>query len=298
MKTGLLPLFILFISMSSCDTGEMTLREINWQGHRGARGVYPENTWPAFQYALENNMQTLEMDVVLTSDNKVVLSHEPFLSHEICLDSFGNAIGPEKEGEYNIFRMTYEELQQYDCGSKAHPRFPDQAKLKVTKPLLGDIIGKAEGFKRDSEIYYNIEVKSSPSRDSLYYPSVETYTDHVVNVISRSGIFSRTTLQSFDKRCLRYAHKAYPELDLALLVEDSENYLKEIEELGFEPHIYSCHYSLVSPELVKYCQQQKIDLIPWTVNDLQVARELIEMGVNGIITDYPALKEEISTSSN
>ncbi len=285
----------LCLLITSCKMNEEPVPEsrIDWQGHRGARGVYPENTWPAFQYALENGMKTLEMDVVITADQQVVLSHEPFLSHEICLDSNGSVIIDTAEQDYNIFRMTYEELQQYDCGSKPHPRFPQQKKMKVTKPLLADIISQAEAFKREA-VFYNIEVKSQPERDSIYYPSVQTYTDLVVDVISRSGVFERTTLQSFDHRCLQYAHRTYPELKLALLVEENPDFRKEIEVLGFTPNIYSCYYPLVNEDLAHYAHQNNIEVIPWTVNDKEQIQKLIQIGVDGIITDYPQLKAEVN----
>ncbi|HAD98490.1 MAG TPA: glycerophosphodiester phosphodiesterase [Cryomorphaceae bacterium] len=291
MKKYVLVLVALAGGISGCHTKDVPAKVIDWQGHRGARGVFPENTWPAFQYALEQDMHTLEMDVVLTGDTQVVLSHEPFLSHEICLDTSGGPISQEDEEQYNIYRMTYAELQQYDCGSKPHPRFPNQQKSKLGKPLLTGIITQAEAFKREKPVYYSIEVKSRPDRDSIYYPSVEFYTDEVVNVISRAGIFSRTTLQSFDKRCLKYAHTVYPDLNLALLVEGNANYTQELEELGFKPAIYSCEFSLVNKRLVEYCHHENILLIPWTVNSVEEAKKLVDMGVDGVITDYPEISK-------
>jgi glycerophosphoryl diester phosphodiesterase len=80
--------------------------EIDWQGHRGARGNYPENTWPAFKFAMDNQMNTLEMDVVISKDSQVIISHEPFLNHLICKDTAGNAIAEEDEKKWNLYEMT------------------------------------------------------------------------------------------------------------------------------------------------------------------------------------------------
>ncbi len=294
LRAQLLLVIALLFSGTACNFMEKPKRPINWQGHRGARGIYPENTWPAFQNALEQHMQTLEMDVVLTADSQVVVSHEPFLSHEICLDSTGYPIRAEDEADYNIFHMSYADLQNFDCGSKPHPRFPDQKKQRVCKPLLKDIIERSESFPGQDEVFYNIEVKSKPEWDGLYYHSVDSYTAEVVNVISRSGIFSRTILQSFDKRCLAYAHIAYPELQLALLVESNADFQNEMEQLGFHPDIYSPGYTLVNAELVVYCRENNIQLIPWTVNTVEDAKQLINAGVNGIITDYPAISKRVN----
>ena len=98
-------------------------------------------------------------------------------------------------------------------------------------------------------------------------------------------------MQSFDKRCLKYAHTVYPDLNLALLVEGNANYTQELEELGFKPAIYSCEFSLVNKRLVEYCHHENILLIPWTVNSVEEAKKLVDMGVDGVITDYPEISK-------
>ena len=98
------------------------------QGHRGCRGLHPENSLPAFEKALELKVKTLELDVVVSKDHKVVVSHEPYMSHEIALDLFGNEITPKLEMAFNLYTMSYDSIKLYDCGSKKHPRFPFQKK--------------------------------------------------------------------------------------------------------------------------------------------------------------------------
>ncbi len=262
----------------------------DYQGHRGCRGLMPENTIPAFIKALDLGVTTLEMDVVITADGETVLSHEPWFSHEICLDPSGNEIAASEEMEHRIYGMTYEEVLRYDCGSKVHPRFPDQEKLKVHKPLLKQVIDAAEthakAMGREAP-FYNIETKCLPQGDGWMHPKPAEFAEAVVEVVEAMGITERTTIQSFDVRTLQHLEGKYPGLRLALLVENNEGPSANLDKLGFTPHIYSPDYTLVNAELVSFCKKQGMQLIPWTVNDTETMRSLLDMGVNGIISDFP-----------
>jgi len=282
--------------MATCTNPKTKVGEnIDWQGHRGARAVYPENTVPAFKYALETGVKTLEMDVVITADSMVVLSHEPFMNHEICLDSKGDSISVYEEKHHNINQMTYEQVKQYDCGSKKYLRFPEQKKMKVAKPLLAQVIMTSESIadqhKREKP-FYNIEIKSRPEWDSIFHPEVGIYADLVMEVIDAYQVRERTIIQSFDKRALQYVHWQYPDVKLALLVEENPDFKAEIKQLGFVPDVYSCYYPLVDSNMVNYCQANDIQVIPWTVNTKMAVTDLINLGVDGIITDKPALMKE------
>ena len=114
------------------------------QGHRGARGLLPENSIPGFKRALELGVTTLEMDVVIAADSTVVVSHEPWMSQVICRRPDGSPV--EAADEFNLHRMTYEEIRLFDCGSRGHPLFPRQTKMPVTKPRLSDVIDAAEAL--------------------------------------------------------------------------------------------------------------------------------------------------------
>lgn len=295
MKT-IQSLLIIAISASilaGCGTStkkNMNKRTIDAQGHRGCRGLMPENTIPAFEKALKLGVSTLELDVVITADGEVVLSHEPFLSHEICSDTNDNRITIEKERSFNIYQMTYEELQQYDCGLQPHPRFPSQQKMAATKPRLEDVIrhsdSQALAFNRPLP-FYNIETKSSPERDSIYHPLPAEFTDLLVEVIERTNCIKRVTIQSFDVRTLQHAHVKYPDIKLVILVENNESIDANLDKLGFMPEVYSCDFSLLNQEDVQYLQEKNIQVIPWTVNETEDMNTLLSWGVDGIITDYP-----------
>ncbi|HMC00757.1 MAG TPA: glycerophosphodiester phosphodiesterase family protein, partial [Flavobacteriaceae bacterium] len=174
--------------------------EIDVQGHRGCRGLMPENSLPAFQKAIELGVNTLELDLTISKDKQVVVSHEPFMNHLICLDAEGKEIPKEDETKYNFYEMKYDSIKQFDCGSKVYERFPDQQKIKVYKPLLSEVFKLSEEL--NPNIRYNIEIKSHPKYDNVYTPEPKEFVKLVLNKIDDFGVFNRTNLQSFDTRVL------------------------------------------------------------------------------------------------
>lgn len=263
----------------------------DWQGHRGARGLLPENTIPAFRKALDLGVTTLELDVVVSNDKQVVVSHEPFFSADICTDPSGKPIARGDEKSRNLYAYTYAEIQSYDCGSRGNPRFPEQQKQKVSKPLLGEVIRSMEAYRREKNLPpfgYNIEIKSTPAGDNVYHPGVAEFSDLVHRVITEQLPPERFTLQSFDFRVLRYWHEKYPAVALVTLVENRRGTEKNLAELGFTPAVYSPYYQLLTgKDAVDKIHGLGMKVIPWTVNDPGDMRRLKAWGVDGIITDYP-----------
>lgn len=260
------------------------------QGHRGARGLMPENTIPAFLMALDSGVTTLELDVVITKDKQVVVSHEPWMSASICFDSEGRVYTEKEEKKFNIYQMTYEEVKQFNCGTKINERFPNQAKMKVSKPLLRDVIVAVEDQIKSNasyEVDYNIEIKSAPEGDNKFHPSIEEYSDLVYKLVDEYLPLERLVIQSFDFRVLKYWHHKYPEIRLSALVDNTKSIESNLDELGFRPSVYSPHHRLLSREKVTYLHQHKIRVVPWTVNEVSDMLSLKGMGVDGIITDYP-----------
>jgi glycerophosphoryl diester phosphodiesterase len=267
------------------------------QGHRGCRGLIPENTIPAMLNALGLGVTTLEMDISFTKDKKAILSHEPFFNHEITTKPDGSFIEVKEERNYNIYQMTYDEVKTYDVGMKPHPRFPQQQKMKAVKPLLSDVIdavNKDMMTRRRPFPYYNIETKTQPATDNIYHPAPAEFVELLMAVIKEKGIEEQTIIQSFDFRTLQYLHQHYPEIKTAMLIEDFDKrgLDAQLKALGFIPTIYSPAYQLVNGELIKKCHEQNIKIIPWTVNDKAKIEELKKMGVDGIITDYPDLFQQ------
>jgi len=264
------------------------------QGHRGCRGLMPENTIPAMIRSLDLGVTTLEMDAVITKDKKVILSHDQWFNHEISTKPDGMPVLEREERKFNVYWMTYEEVKTFDVGLKPHPRFPKQQKIKAVKPLLSDVIDSAEWHAKQSgrELpYYNIETKSLPILDGVFHPVPEEFVELLMGVIKEKKIEHRVIIQSFDFRTLQYLHKTYPEITTAMLVEgyDKRTLEEQLKDLGFTPSIYSPAYERVTKDLVKKCHRENMKIIPWTVNSKEEIQRLRDMGVDGIISDYPDL---------
>jgi glycerophosphoryl diester phosphodiesterase len=263
----------------------------DWQGHRGARGLVPENTVPSFLKALEFPLvSTLELDVVVSKDRQLIVSHEPWISHEICSHAVGKAVQKSEEETLNIYQMTATEIAAFDCGSRGHTRFPEQTAMPAYKPTLKEVVKAVEDYcaARNRPLpQYNIEIKSSPEWDEVKTPAPAVFARLAVEEIRRLGIAGRTCVQSFDPRSLREVHSLAPELVTALLVENLRGLEENVKELGYTPTIYSPYFKLVNAETVKNAHAKKMRIIPWTVNETAEMQALIRLGVDGIITDYP-----------
>ena len=230
------------------------------------------------------------MDTVITKDKQVILSHDPFFSHEIITKANGSYVTEEEEKELNIYNMSYDEVMRFDVGMKVHPGFPQQQKIKAVKPTLADVIDSVEAYTTRKSLpakFYNIETKSTAATDNIYHPEPAEFVALLMAVIEEKKIGWRTIIQSFDVRTLQYLHKNYPAIKTALLIENADSLQDNLEKLGFKPTIYSPDYNLVDQPLVKDCKERGMKLIPWTVNDITKMKELKAWGVDGIITDYP-----------
>jgi glycerophosphoryl diester phosphodiesterase len=284
---------ILFLSgllWAGTTFGQAYVPRFDIQGHRGARGLMPENSIPAFLMALDSGVTTIELDLAVTKDKQLVVSHEPWMSASICMDPTGNTIDAKGERKYNIYQMTYAQVKQWDCGSKGNEQFPQQRPLATPKPLLVDVINAVENHIRSFtryEVDYNIEIKSMPEGDNKFHPKPEVFSDLVFNLIDQYLPLDRVVIQSFDFRVLRYWHEKYPQVRLAALVENKKSVEENLDELGFIPSIYSPHFTLLKREHVKYLHEKNVRVIPWTVNEPNDMLALKGMNVDGFITDYP-----------
>lgn len=263
----------------------------DWQGHRGARGLSPENTVPSFLKALEFPLvSTLELDVVISKDRQVIVSHEPWMSHEICSHAGGKAVLKSEEETLNIFQLTAAEIAAFDCGRRGHSRFPEQEAMPAAKPTLEEVVKAVAEYcaaHSRSLPQYNIEIKSRPEWDGVKTPAPAVFAGLVVEEVRRLGIAGHTCIQSFDPRSLREVHRLAPDMVTALLVENLRGLEQNVKELGYVPSIYSPYFKLVNAGTVKNAHAKKMRIIPWTVNETADMRALIQLGVDGIITDYP-----------
>jgi len=294
---------LIFIALLACvQCGQQSTSDVSdeggsldLQGHRGMRGLFPENSILGFLKALELGVNTLELDIVMSGDTQLVVSHEPFISSAICQYPGGKQIPKEMEKELNMYHMTYQEIKAFDCGSLFNNDFLLQEKSRISKPLLTEVLDTVEqvATAKGQLIHYNIELKSELALEGIYHPEVAVFCQVAYQAINDQVDWRRITIQSFDFRILRYFNKHYPEVQLALLIENELSWELNIDSLGFKPEIYSCDYALLSAETISELQEINMKVIPWTVNDSIDMRQLIHWGVNGLITDYPNIALQI-----
>ena len=266
------------------------VRTLDLQGHRGARGLFPENSLLGFEKTLGfSEVSTLELDLCVTADGALVISHDPWLNEHIC-----TITDSSKEGSaYNLYKMTYDSILKFDCGTKGHPDFPKQQLTFTSKPLLKDLIAMIDekGLRWPN---FNIEIKSHRKGDNIYHPGPKKYADLVVVALNElneaypeADLLNNVSIQSFDPRALREVRKTALPVKLSLITEKTADPAKEMNALGFPVDIYSPSYELVTPELISWCHFRQIAVIPWTINDVSEMQKLVDMGVDGIISDYP-----------
>ncbi|MFK7807753.1 MAG: glycerophosphodiester phosphodiesterase family protein [Saprospiraceae bacterium] len=269
---------------------ETTNKQIDWQGHRGARGLLPENTIPSFLKALEYDIQTLELDVAVSKDSKIIVSHEPWFSHHICKKPDGSAVKKSEEKELKIYEMTYEEIKSYDCGSRGNERFEDQKPMKVHKPSFKDMVKAVDEYcKKNGRALpnFNGEIKSQPNYYGIFSPSPRVFVKLMLKEINDLSIKDRVNLQSFDFNILREIKEQDAEISMAMLIDNTKSVAANLKDLGFTPPIYSPYYKLLNQRIIKEIHDKGMRVIPWTVNETLKMKQLVEQGVDGIITDYP-----------
>ncbi|AZB16784.1 glycerophosphodiester phosphodiesterase [Chryseobacterium indologenes] len=289
------------------------------QAHRGGKSLYPENTIPAMKNALKMNVTTLEMDLAIAKDKKVILSHDAFLSPELVTKPDGTYIPEDSGFYYKIYDMPYAKIKTFDVGLKKLDRYPDQKKMKVQKPLFSEVIDACEAYARELKRplpFYNIETKTRPFSDNIFHPEPREFVDLMMKIITDKHIQDRVIIQSFDPRTLEIIHKEYPGVMTALLVEKVDDkklaqqqmHFKNIplekfklypdhlngvagdlKFLSFTPTIYSPEHHLVTPEMVRECHASGMKVIPWTVNTKERLKELKDMGTDGVISDDPRI---------
>lgn len=264
--------------------------DFDWQGHRGCRGLLPENSIPAFLKAVELGVTTLELDLAVSRDSQLIVSHEPWMNHDICMKADGSAVEKSEAEDLLIWKMSVADIQKCDCGSRGNPRFKDQKAMRTVKPTLRQVVEavrKQADFLRKPMPLFNIEIKSQPDFDEKRTPSVSTFARLVFEEINALKIAKQSCIQSFDPRSLEAIHQLNPNQTTALLVENINGLSKNLKRLSFSPTIYSPYFLLISKKTVDSCHALNIKIIPWTVNEVSDMKAVAKMGVDGMITDYP-----------
>jgi glycerophosphoryl diester phosphodiesterase len=244
-------------------------------GHRGARARRPENTIPAFQYAIEQGVDALEMDMAVTKDNVIVISHDPILEPPVCTGPAATAV---------IHQLTLAEVGRWDCGAVRNPRFATQQTIPGTRiPTLDDVFQLAGRGNFD----YNIETKSFPDKPE-YTPPPDEFARMVLAHIRKYKLEKRIILQSFDFRTLVAMRKLAPEIRLSALTESDPRDFAAIATEAGKAEIVSPEFHLVTPAKVEAAHHAGLQIVPWTANTPADWDLLIQAKVDAIISDDPA----------
>jgi glycerophosphoryl diester phosphodiesterase len=288
-------LFALLTCICACNspkTTQMSVPNFDWQGHRGARGLLPENTIPAFLKAMELGVTTLELDLAISADNQLIVSHEPWFSELISSKPDGSAVTKAEAEQLLLYKMTAAEIAMYDVGKRGNERFKEQQKMAVQKPTFAAVVAAVRTWCKThgkALPYFNIEIKSQPDWDNVRHPAVKDFAALTYKSIQILKLQKNVCVQSFDARALEAIHALDDTIMTAWLIESQGTLEQNLAKLTFQPNIYSPYFLLLTEEIVKKCHEIGIKVIPWTVNDVAQMQRFKTMGVDGIITDYPNL---------
>ena len=272
--------FLLLISLVLVEMTSLSQNTIMVVGHRGCRGVMPENTIESFREAINRGADGIEWDVVVNGEGKLVISHEPYFHRDFCQDPEGNDI--QNESLYNIYKMSQAEIETFDCGTKIHKNFPDQQKVKTIKPLLSDVVKSLPEIRRKLIFF---EIKSDVPEYGRSQPYPNDYVKLILNEVKEYGLAS-ICYMSFDKNILEELHKMDPNLNLIYLSE-KKGIKKSLEQLSFKPNSVGLYFKTINKRSIKLLREQNIGVYAWTVNNVDEAHEMMEFAIDGIITDYP-----------
>lgn len=277
-------------SKKKTNKNEIDFPEFMIEGHRGTRGLMPENTIQGMIKAVLDGANALELDLQFTADGKVVVAHDPYINRIYSLDPAGNEIPEEDAKKYIIYDMDYVDVRMFDVGSKDYPNYPRQGKLKTYIPELGEMIDSVEQFTTSNNmkpVIWNIEIKANLTSDNKYHPAPAELIRNVVEVLKSRGIDNRFYIQSFDARQIQEVRKSYPAIPVAYLTDDkSKTIAQHITAVGFQPEIFSPFHQIVTQSMIDEAHSLGMRIIPWTVNDESQMKSLMKMGVDGLITDF------------
>jgi glycerophosphoryl diester phosphodiesterase len=323
----LLHRFVLLLSLPIAATPDFAgaaqrattpTKSIDLQAHRGGRGLWPENTLVSFAGALSIGVDTLELDLAVTKDGVVIVSHDPLVNPDLTRDAAGKFV--EGHGP-SFFSLNYADTQAYDVG-RIKPGSPYAALYAEQKgrngvriPRLSDVFALVRK-SRNRVVRFNIETKLSPDKPSET-PTPEAFAEAVVKVVRAAKMEKRTSIQSFDWRTLAVVQKIAPEIETVALTTQRPNGGNvqlgaagaspslggfDVDDFGgslpklvnaFGARVWSPNYGDIVAAQVREAQALGLKVVPWTINEIADMEKFIDMGVDGIITDRPDRLREV-----
>jgi glycerophosphoryl diester phosphodiesterase len=295
-------------------------------GHRGARGLFPENTLPAFEAALKIGVDVLELDAGISKDGVVVIGHDPCLNLDLARDKRGSYIQSSTKFGPCIADMTINEIQEFDVGrirpgSDYAKRFPNQQAIDGTRmPTLAALFDMVK--KQNNErVRFNIETKLSPfERTQTIGP--EAFVDALLGAIDQQKMLHRVNIESFDWRTLKIVQRDYPNVPTVYLSAQQKFFdniraddragsawtaglnaqdfdgsvAKMVKAAGGK--IWSPYFGDVDEAKIKQAHSLGLKVVVWTVNEAKDISRMLDYGVDGIISDYPDRAAEMMRKRN
>ncbi len=298
---------VLMAAAVATSLGALPALAFDVQGHRGARGLAPENTLAAFERALELGVSTLELDLGLTRDGVLVIAHDRRLNADLARDAQGRWLQPPTP---TLHALTLAEVQAHDVGrirpgSRYAQTFPEQQPRDgQTIPTLEALFERVQALGRNT-VQFNLEIKVSPlePQDTA---TPEAMADALLALLRRRGLVARSVVQSFDWRVLAHLRRAEPALRLAaltvrqpwldnvadprwtaglVLAEHGGSVPRLVQAVG--ARVWSPFHAELTREGLAEAPALVLRVVPWTVNDAAAIERLIELGVDGLISDHP-----------
>lgn len=257
--------------------------EIAVQGHRGARAVRPENTLSAFRYALEIGVDVLELDLVVSKDEVLVINHNLWVDQDLCLRD-----GKKIEQKLPLIEMTLQQIKQFDCGSRKNPGFPQQVPQRGEGiPTLKELFSlvKNSQLEGSERVRFNIETKIYRPRPELA-PTPRRFAELLVAEIQASPFRDRVIVQSFDYRTLKWVKQLDPGIRVSQLSVRSFVDLVAAAR-SVQADYVSPDWESLTAGMVREFHANDIKVAPWTANTPEAWDHLISIGVDDIITDDP-----------